>query len=277
MDNQRIPQGAVWGKLVFVRELPKQGKYRRILCLCSCGNFETRQLRYLLPHTKCRRCANQETAKRLAKERGGVRYKIPEYKIWKGLKSRCRRDKNYAGRGIKVCFRWENSFNTFLADMGSRPSPKHSIDRIDNDGNYEPGNCRWATSKEQSRNKSSNVLLTFKEKTQTLADWATELKMSRSCINSRIRAGWSDAQALGTAPDHSSSAQLMWQRHKNNGFKIKAVKLLTFRGKTQPQRAWARELGLGRNTISTRRSRGWSIERALATPALINRGKPRPF
>ena len=81
-----------------------------------------------------------------------------EYKSWDGMKSRCLNPNNdkyerYGGRGIKVCDRWANSFKDFLTDMGKRPSKKYSIDRIDNDGNYEPSNCRWATKAEQECNK----------------------------------------------------------------------------------------------------------------------------
>jgi hypothetical protein len=87
----------------------------------------------------------------------------PEYGVWESMKSRCQNPKcwkfaNYGGRGIKVCERWQ-SFENFYADMRLRPSPHHSIDRIDNDGNYEPGNCRWATQSEQNKNRRKSSLI----------------------------------------------------------------------------------------------------------------------
>lgn len=86
----------------------------------------------------------------------------PTYASWQAMIARCthpcvRGYHNYGGRGIKVCERWK-LFECFLADMGLRPSTKHSIDRIDNDGNYEPSNCRWATTKEQAHNRRNNVI-----------------------------------------------------------------------------------------------------------------------
>lgn len=88
-----------------------------------------------------------------------AKFLTPEYRAWQGMLNRCRSTKarlyyRYGGRGIKVCAKWEKNFAAFLADVGKRPTPNHSLDRIDNNGNYEPGNVRWATMREQMRNTS---------------------------------------------------------------------------------------------------------------------------
>lgn len=108
--------------------------------------------------------------------------------------------RNYGARGITVCARW-HTFEHFLADMGERPSLGHSIDRIDNDGHYEPGNCRWATASEQRSNTRFNHLLTFRGETLTLAQWADRLGMGRTTLDGRInRFGWTVERALSEAP-----------------------------------------------------------------------------
>lgn len=94
---------------------------------------------------------------------------IPEYKVWTGMKQRCSNTSNrnyprYGGRGITVCDRWKDSFTDFYEDMGSRPTPTHQIDRIDNDGNYEPDNCRWVTQKENARKQQRTKLTMEKAK-----------------------------------------------------------------------------------------------------------------
>ena len=99
--------------------------------------------------------------------------KPPEYSVWVSMRSRCQTSNPYyGGRGIVVCERWRNSFADFLADMGPRPSAAHSIDRYpNNDGNYEPGNCRWATKNQQARNTRRTKLITVGDKSMTLGEW----------------------------------------------------------------------------------------------------------
>ena len=123
--------------------------------------------------------------------------KTPEYQAWLGLKTRCNDEssvhfRHYGGRGIKVCERWCTSFANFLADMGLRPSPTHSIDRIDNNGNYEPGNCRWATKKQQLRNKRTSRRIDFNGELLCVAEWADRLGLTQECIRGRLNRGDTD-------------------------------------------------------------------------------------
>jgi hypothetical protein len=121
------------------------------------------------------------------------------------MKGRCY-DKNdvmypcYGGRGIKVCDRWlepdGRGFINFLEDMGQKPSPKHSIDRIDNDGNYEPDNCRWATLSEQARNKTTNRYVTAFGQTRPLVELVEQYSLPYSIVFYRIQDGWSPEDAL---------------------------------------------------------------------------------
>lgn len=125
------------------------------------------------------------------------------YRIWSGMRNRCGNSKNqayddYGGRGIKVCDRWQE-FSNFLADMGHPPSDKHTIDRKDNDGDYEPGNCVWSTKKEQANNRRSNRLLEYQGRSQTVQRWSDELKISSTTISMRINQyGWEIGKALNT-------------------------------------------------------------------------------
>lgn len=119
----------------------------------------------------------------------------PEYRTWSNMIDRCEREsskswKNYGGRGIMVCARWRESFAAFLEDMGRKPTPKHSIDRIDNDRGYEPANCRWATRIEQARNKRG---IRFAH----LYDEAGRNGVSKAALAARINAGWSEDEAVG--------------------------------------------------------------------------------
>lgn len=128
------------------------------------------------------------------------RKQSPTYCSWVAMlvrvSARYRNAARYHGRGIVVCERWQ-SFENFLADTGARPTGT-TIDRIDNDGNYEPGNCRWATDVEQQRNRSSNRLVTYSDRTQTVTDWARESGMSPSTLHTRLRRGWEFGRAIST-------------------------------------------------------------------------------
>lgn len=111
-----------------------------------------------------------------------------EYKIWSGMKQRCYNPKNnryayYAGRNIKVCDRWLHSYKNFLHDMGRRPSSRHSLDRIDNNKDYCPENCRWATMKQQQSNKKNNVYFLIKNKKLTLSEVAKKFNIHAGTVH----------------------------------------------------------------------------------------------
>lgn len=130
----------------------------------------------------------------------GMRH-TPEYEVWKSMRARCKNpnDKRYARygkRGISVCARWQD-FSNFIQDMGPRPSDKHSLERRNNDGDYEPDNCYWGTDFDQGRNKKSNLLITHEGRTQCLSAWAAESSITPQHLRGRLRDGWEFADAIG--------------------------------------------------------------------------------
>jgi len=150
------------------------------------------------------------------KARHGYSY-AQEYRAWQTMRLRCTVPTNpawasYGGRGIKVCDRWLESVEAFIEDMGPKPSPKHELDRYpNNDGNYEPGNCRWATRSENDRKRRSNRLVEHAGQTLTLAAWAQITGIRADTIGERLTAGWSPERAL-TTPARPKAA-------KGQGFK----------------------------------------------------------
>ncbi len=143
-----------------------------------------------------------ELAAKAKREYHGMRW-TPEYQAWLGMKQRCtnhkkREYKNYGGRGIKVCQDWLNSFQSFFDHIGLRPTEKHSIDRIDVNGNYEPGNIRWATQQEQIDNTTVVRMVTIGDKCQSIAAWGREMGLSLGQIQSRESRGWGINEAILT-------------------------------------------------------------------------------
>jgi len=193
-------------KFVLRSQTGKTQAYQ--VCQCECGSCSV----YLVSNlrksnsTQCNKCATIQrgNSKRIHGDSG----KTKEYKAWKHIKERCynkndRRYSDWGGRGIKVCDRWlepnGQGYINFLADIGRCPPECNSIDRKDNDGNYCPENCRWATTKQQSRNQRTNRTITAFGKTQCVAAWAEELGISAGMLYRRIYRGWS-AEEILTAP-----------------------------------------------------------------------------
>ena len=130
------------------------------------------------------------------------------YKLWTNVKDRCTNAKNphfhnYGGRGIKLHPALANDFAAFKAAVGPRPSPGHTLDRRNNDGDYEPGNLTWATKKEQARNQRKNRLMTLNGRTQSMAAWAEELGLMPSTLHYRVhQGGMTEEEALTTPRRH---------------------------------------------------------------------------
>ena len=154
-----IYEGQIIGKLTVIRSTGCDKRYHKLfLCLCQCGTEKVISYCALMSgRVKSCGCLRKEQNKTLGLVHGESN-KSKEWTAWSNMKSRCydkNRDdyKDYGGRGITVCESWRNSYAAFLLVMGRAPSSKHSLDRINNEGNYEPGNCKWATWKEQANNR----------------------------------------------------------------------------------------------------------------------------
>ena len=171
----------------------------RWVCQCDCGNTPVVVGSSLMSgNTRSCGCFQREwvtKANTTHGECGSV-----EYRAWAQLKSRClyksnKRYEDYGGRGITVCERWLNSFENFFEDMGVRPEGL-TLDRIENDGNYEPGNCRWADSETQGSNKRNSRLITYGGETLTHAQWGRRLGGGHSFVHNRLRLGWAEEDTV---------------------------------------------------------------------------------
>lgn len=170
------------------------------LCRCDCGTEKEvsgATLRQGKSHG-CRRCVDYSSSTKHGHARHGKRSLA--YVSWQKMRTRCYAITSdsysrYGGRGITICSRWRKSFEAFLADMGERPSDM-TLDRIDNNDNYEPSNCRWATRSEQQGNKRNTRLLTYKGRTMKLIEWAKQQEIHVNTLCYRLKAGWSTADAI---------------------------------------------------------------------------------
>lgn len=160
---------------------------------CDCGTEKVIRL-YAVFNGKTGSCGCHKSAITADRNATHGLSNLPEYNVYCCMKARCLNPNNpaydkYGGRGIVVCTRWLESFQHFIDDMGPRPTIKHSLDRIDNDGPYSPDNCRWATDSEQCSNRRSTVYLTYKGRKQCVKHWVKELGVPRGWIQSKIDLG----------------------------------------------------------------------------------------
>ena len=192
MPNFIDRTGQKFNELTVIKRSANNKKQICWLCLCDCGNTVVVQGGNL---GRNKNCGHNKASHGLSN--------TVEHRTYDWMHDRCKnpnykRYKDYGGRGIKVCSRWSgvNGFINFLTDMGQRPSSKHSIDRINNNSNYEPNNCKWATRKEQSNNRRYNVFLTHEGITLNATQWAKRIGVSGNLIRRRLKDGWSDHDAL---------------------------------------------------------------------------------
>lgn len=237
-----------FGKLLVVSRTPSRGKGGFWNVKCDCGTEKVVASARLATGLKSCGCAIAESNSRRTKH-GATAGKRTErvcskaYHMWRGIKSRCFNPNaphyhRYGGRGITMHAPWVEDFARFLADVGEQPAPGMTLDRVDNDGNYEPGNVRWATRREQSNNRENNIRLTSGGETLTLSQWADKLGLPYKLLASRWKSGKRDPavvlsletgarNTLATyngeiktlrkwAEDTGVPYETLWWRHKNN-------------------------------------------------------------
>ena len=255
--------GQIFGRLrVLCRDYSIRATTWR--CVCDpdhggCGK-ETSVNAYLLRRGNTRSCGClQKELQHSDIVHGHSRKKrrSREYATWSNMLSRCYNQNTteyhrYGGRGIYVCDRWRHDFTAFLADMGERPSSKHSIDRYpDNDGPYSPDNRRWATRTEQMRNTSVNRVVVRQGEAKCVTEAAAEVGLSTSTITARLKRGMDDETALSLPPDKTR-----WHRKH------------TFNGQSLTLAEWDAVTGISRRTLNTRLCTGWELEHALTLPVV---------
>lgn len=198
--------GKRFNRLTVIRYFGSKDGNATWLCLCDCGTIKSIAGSALRGKTKSCGCLWRENlTKPKHKKHGHMTGGIATltYSSWASMFSRCsdnpKRDKYkyYAARGITICERWTD-FNNFMTDMGERPSRNHTIERIDNNGNYEPSNCKWATKGEQARNTSRNITLSFDGKSMVVSEWARFLGIEQSTIFNRYHRGFPIEKVLST-------------------------------------------------------------------------------
>ena len=237
------------------------------ICSCSCGTMKSilgAQLK--AGETSSCGCYRKEFAKRRVDDgtstikRTHGQTKSPEHRSWGSMRQRCLNPQHhayadYGGRGIKVCQRWD-SFENFLVDMGPRPSLNHTLDRIDNNGDYTPENCRWATETQQKLNRRDNRYVTINGETKQLSVWSRESGIPFDVLSKRLNAGWAPEKAI-------AEPLRVFDRVISHG------------EVTQPVSKWAEQAQMPVETLLERLAKGWDFERVITQP--YRRTKRSPF
>lgn len=193
--------GEKYGRLTVIAYDGKDGEHVMVKCKCDCGNYiRTRRSRVISGHTKSCGCYRRDKMFKHGKRNTKL------FNRWCLMRRRCNSSndrfyEDYGGRGIKVCDEWNNSFQQFYDwAMANGYDDSLTIDRIDNDGNYEPSNCRWVTMKVQSNNTRKTRHITYQGKTMTITEWAELTGIARYNICERLKRGWPIGEVLGFEP-----------------------------------------------------------------------------
>ena len=206
MRIQKPPVGSVFVRLTVVGDAPpKIKRYERVMCVCSCGRRRAVRVASLVSGiTKSCGCLVPDTMRKRSTSHGMSA--TPTYQTWRAMIRRCHEATEpsfarYGARGIKVCERWRR-FEAFVEDMGHKPEGL-SLDRIDNNGDYAPHNCRWATPKQQQRNRRCTSKLSVAGETKSAAEWAERTGIPVGAIRNRMKAGWDANRIISTpVPPH---------------------------------------------------------------------------
>lgn len=217
---------------------------------CDCGNVVDR-LGTLVATGNTRSCGCIRASQNKTHGLSGT----PEYISYVSMLRRCTDAKSrmfprYGGRGITVCDAWlgENGLRAFISDMGNKPTKKHTLERVDNESGYSPGNCVWATKLEQAQNRCTTRLITIDGVTKSQSGWDQSKGSSLNIVGDRIRRGWSADDAVKTPV-------------------AKYTRDLTYNGETLSMHAWENKMALGHGAIAHRLKLGWSIEDAITKPS----------
>lgn len=264
MNKRSNLEGQKFNRLLVLRKIDTGKKMTYYECLCDCGNRHVANGAMIKSgHIKSCGCLQREITSERLKAHGFSKTRL--YRVWQGMINRCRNPKHdyyssYGGRGIEVCNEWKNDFLTFRKwslENGYDENAKFSectIDRIDNNGNYEPSNCRWISSREQSINKRTTIMIEIDGETKPLIVWAEEFGLNPTTLKSRLKRG------LVTKEDLSKP--LIDTKHTTS-------KYITFNGKTLDQAGWAREIGISPTSLGKRlKNPNWTLEKALTTPPI---------
>lgn len=202
--------GHRFGRLVAIeRTGTSPGGQPIWLCQCDCGeraHVRSQSLREGV--TSSCGCFNREQKRDICIRRNTTHGESgsAEYRTWCAIKERCATPshwsyRKYGARGVRVCQRWIESYDAFLADMGRKPTPEHTLDRYpDPNGGYEPDNCRWATQRQQQNNRTNNRILEFRGERRTLAEWAAIVGIKPATISRRLFFKWPVERALTERP-----------------------------------------------------------------------------